>query len=102
MPTWPVASGSLVLGFAVASATGVRPLGGLVLVAAAAWCARRWWSAAGLPTALALLMVYAAAFALSHVIADATGTWPAVVIVATVAGVAAWGLADRRRAAPAT
>src|SRR3954454_12673270 len=30
-PTWPVAAGSLALGFAVAQATGVRPLGGIVL-----------------------------------------------------------------------
>ncbi|MCW2996165.1 MAG: hypothetical protein JWQ18_3660, partial [Conexibacter sp.] len=27
-PTWPVAAGSLAAGFAVAQATGVRPLGG--------------------------------------------------------------------------
>ncbi|MEA2139882.1 MAG: hypothetical protein QOG56_3032, partial [Solirubrobacteraceae bacterium] len=40
--TWPVASGSLLLGFAVAQATGVRPLGGVVLALGAGWCGLRW------------------------------------------------------------
>ena len=101
MPTWPVAAGSLVLGFAVAQATGVRPLGGLVLLAAAAWCATRWRARAGWPTAIALVVLYAAAFAVSHVLADGLGTWGAVLLVAAVVGAAAWAAADRPRVSAA-
>lgn len=104
MPTWPVAAGSLVLGFVVAQATGVRPLGGLVLLAGAGWCVARWRRAAGVPGAAVLLLVYATAFALSHVVADALGTWGAVALAAAVTGLAAWAVADRVRppaAAPA-
>ena len=46
LPTWPVAFGSFVLGFAVADVTGVRPLGGLVLLAGVLWCLPRWWRGA--------------------------------------------------------
>ena len=54
MPTWPIAGGSLIAGFAVADVTGVRALGGLVLVAAAAWLAVRWRARAGTGRAVAL------------------------------------------------
>lgn len=101
MPTWPVAAGSLVLGFAVAAASGVRPLGGVVLAVASAWCAWRWWRQTGLAVAVVLLVVYASAFAASHAIADVIGTWPAVLLVAAAAGTAAWALADRRGPRPA-
>jgi thiol:disulfide interchange protein len=100
MPTAPVAAGSLLLGFAVAQATGVRPLGGVVLLAAVAWCAVRWRAEAGTPAAVALVALYAAAFAASHVLADALGTWGAVVTVAAAVGTAAWVVADRPRALP--
>lgn len=96
LPTWPVAAGSLLLGFGVAQATGVRPLGGLVLVAAAAWCMLRWRRAAGAARAAVLLAVYLAAFVLSHVVADTLGSWPAVLLAAGVSGLAAWALADGR------
>ena len=92
--TWPVASGSLLLGFAVAQATGVRALGGLVLVAGCAWCALRWLRAAGVVRAAVLVAVYVAAFVGSHVVADALGAWPAVLLAAAVAGLAAYVLAD--------
>lgn len=92
--TWPVASGSLLLGFAVAQATGVRPLGGIVLIAGCGWCALRWLRAAGPVRTVVLVAVYAGAFALSHVIADALGAWPSVLLAAAVAGIAAYALAD--------
>ncbi len=93
--TWPVASGSLVLGFAVAQATGIRPLGGIVLVLGCGWCALRWLRTAGAARTVVLVFVYLAGFVLSHVIADPLGTWPAVLLVAAVAGGAAYALADR-------
>ncbi|MCW3016423.1 MAG: hypothetical protein JWO02_3515 [Solirubrobacterales bacterium] len=102
-PTWPVAALSLVAGFAVAQATGVRPLGGLVLVAGAGWCARRWRADVGPARTAGLLGVYLLAFIASHVIADPVGTWPAVAIVASVVGLSTWFVADagRRSATPA-
>ncbi|WP_354698130.1 hypothetical protein [Paraconexibacter sp. AEG42_29] len=101
LPTWPVAAGSLVLGFAVAQATGVRPLGGIVLVLGAGWCARRWLPQTGPVRTATLLAIYFVAFVLSHVIADLVGTWPAVAIVSALAGGAAWLLADTSRHARA-
>jgi hypothetical protein len=94
MLTWPVASGSLLVGFAVAEATGIRPLGGIVMVAAIAWCARRWLRAAGVGRTVALVLVYVAAFAVSHLIADALSAWPSVLLAATVTGLAVWVVAD--------
>lgn len=97
LPTWPVAAGSLAAGFAVAQATGVRPLGGLVLLAGAGWCTRRWLPQVGVGRTAALLGIYLSAFVLSHVIADPVGTWPAVAIVSVIAGGAAWIGADATR-----
>lgn len=94
-PTWPVAAGSLALGFAVAQASGVRPLGGLVLLAGAGWCALRWRERAGPAVTVLLLALYLAAFVASHLIAGAVGTWGAVALVSTLVGAAAWALADR-------
>ena len=91
--TWPVASGSLLLGFAVAQLTGVRPLGGIILVAGCAWCALRWLRA-GRPRTIALVVLYVAAFVLSHVIADTLGAWPSVLLAAAVVGAATYALAD--------
>ena len=96
--TWPVASGSLLLGFAVAQATGIRPLGGIVLIAGCAWCALRWLHAAGAARTGLLVVVYAGSFVLSHVVADALGAWPSVLLAAAVTGTAAYVLADRRGA----
>jgi hypothetical protein len=92
--TWPVAAGSLLLGFAVAQATGVRALGGLVLVAGAGWCAARWLRSAGAARTVALLVVFLGAFVGAHVAADVVGAWPAVLLAAALAGLAAWALAD--------
>ncbi len=101
--TWPVAAGSLLAGFAVAQATGVRPLGGLVLLAGAGWCAQRWMPRVGPPRTALLLGIYLVMFILSHVIADPVGTWPAVAIAAAVTGLSAYTVADaaRRPGAPA-
>lgn len=94
VPTWPVAAGSLVLGFAMAQATGVRPLGGVVLIVGAAWCAVRWHALAGPARAVALVALYVAAFAASHALGDQIGAWAAVAAVSAVVGVAAWATAD--------
>jgi hypothetical protein len=97
-PTWPVAAGSLALGFAVAQATGVRPLGGVVLLAGAGWCAVRWNERVGVGRAVGLVGLYAAAFVGSHVLGHAIGDWPSVAVVSAVVAAGAYAVAD---AAPA-
>jgi hypothetical protein len=99
--TWPIAGGSLALGFAVAQATGVRPLGGVVLLAGAGWCATRWHARVGTGRTAALVGLYATAFAASHALAPLTGAWPAVAVVATVAAAGAYVVSDAADARPA-
>ena len=101
VPTWPIAGLSLVAGFAVADVTGVRPLGGLVLLAAAVWLAIVWRRRIGFARTAALLGLYAALFVVSHVLGDVLGTWGAVLTVAAVMALATWALADRRTVAAA-
>lgn len=96
LPTAPVAAGALIAGYAVASASGSRPLGGLVLLAGGAWCVRAWERRHGRRTALVLGSVGAGAFVLSHVLAPRIGAWPSVLAVAAATGLAAGVLADRR------
>lgn len=92
--TWPLASGSLLLGFAVAQLTGIRPLGGIVLVAGCGWCALRWLRTAGAVRTAALVLLYAGAFVVSHLTADTLGAWPSVLLVAAVVAAATYALAD--------
>jgi hypothetical protein len=101
LPTAPVAAGSLIAGYLVARETGVRPLGGLVLLAAAAYCGREWLRETDPKTTAGLVGVYVAAFAGSHALAPQIGAWPSVLTVAAVSGAASWAFADRRRGVPA-
>jgi hypothetical protein len=97
IPTAPVAAGSLVGGYLVARETGVRPLGGVVLAAGGAWCARRWARSTGAPVAGVLLATYLAGFGASHPLAKKVGAWPSVLSVAGLSAAASWALADRKR-----
>jgi hypothetical protein len=76
-----LAGGSLVVGFAVAQATGAREAGGAVLLAALAVCAVQWRRQAGALAATALVAVYVALFVASHLLARGVGGWPSVVLV---------------------
>jgi hypothetical protein len=102
LPTWPIAAGALLLGFAVADLTGARALGGLVLFLGGLACGLRWRVLLGLPRALALVGVFLAGFALAHPLGDAIGSWPAVLLVAVVVGAVVWRVADAPRAPAAT
>jgi hypothetical protein len=82
----------LPVGFAVADATGVRPLGGLVLAALAVAAVISANAAAR--NAAAFLVVIVVLFALSHVLADPLGTWGAVALVSALAGLAGFFLLD--------
>jgi hypothetical protein len=91
-----VASSSLVAGYAAAATTGVRPVGGAVLIVGAAWCARRWGRDHGWPTAAALTGVGVVAFAVAHPLGQRIGAWPAVLGVAAVAGSIAYAATGLR------
>jgi hypothetical protein len=94
IPTAVVAALTLVVGFAVADLSGVRALGGVVLVAGVVWCVVRARSA-GWPRVAAVAVVGALCFALSHPLGRVIGAWPAVVVAAVVLGVATFVLVDR-------
>jgi hypothetical protein len=80
---------AFIAGFAVAELTGVRALGGVVLLAGGAWCAALSARLAGpVPTA-ALIAIALALFVLSHPLGNAIGAWPAVIACAALAGAAA-------------
>jgi len=98
LPTWPIAAGALLLGFAVAELTGVRAIGGVVLFLGGLACGLRWRLLLGLPRALALVGVFLAGFVLAHPLGDAIGSWPAVLLVAVVVGGIAWRVADAQPA----
>jgi hypothetical protein len=99
--TGPIAAGSLIVGYVVASETGVRPLGGAVLVAAGGWCARAWQRRVGLGTAALLLGIYTAWIRRIPPLAKRIGAWPAVFTAAGVSGAASWVLADRHQGSAA-
>ena len=93
-PTAPIAALTLVLGYLVADLTGVRALGGAVLLAGALFCADRWRRRGSGRTVL-LLGVFLALFVASHLLALAVGAWPAVLTVAAVMWAVAFVLGDR-------
>ena len=93
--TAAVVSVGLIGGWLTARETGVRPLGGAVLVAAGAWAARSWLAKRGPLAALGLSALYATAFGASHPLAKKIGAWPAVLAVTGVAAGAAQAIAER-------
>jgi hypothetical protein len=95
--TATVAAGSLIVGFAVAQLSGLRFLGGLVLLVAGLWCARQWVRLAGRLVMWVLGLTYIAVFVLSHPLGLLIGTWPAVLTVAAIAGASSYLLTGRRR-----
>jgi hypothetical protein len=106
LPSAPVAALSLVIGYAVAAGTGVRALGGVVLLLGLAWCVVLWRASSGTPVAVGLAAAYVVLFVGSHLLALAIGAWPSVVVVSVAMGALAWrladsGRADRARRAPA-
>ena len=92
-----VAGGSLAAGFAVAELTGVRALGGLVLVVAAAVCVLGW-RRSGAAVAIGLVGLYLGLFVASHLLAGPLGAWPAVAVVSAAMAASSY-TADRRRSA---
>jgi hypothetical protein len=92
VPALLLAVASLPAGFAVAVATGVRPLGGLVLAALAIGAVLQ--ARAGTARSVVWLALLLVLFALSHVLADGLGAWGAVAVVTACAGAGAFVLFD--------
>lgn len=90
-------------GFGVAELTGVRALGGIVLLAGGAWCARLALQRAGPAPTAALIAIALALFVLSHPLGHAIGAWPAVFVSGALAATTAvavthiWRKTDARR-----
>jgi hypothetical protein len=95
---------TFIAGFGVAELTGVRALGGLVLLLGGAWCAVLALRLAG-PAATVILGVIALAlFVVSHPLGHVIGAWPAVGVTAALVAGGAVVLTHiwRRTDAPAT
>ncbi|MBO3095918.1 hypothetical protein [Cellulomonas dongxiuzhuiae] len=97
LPVAPVAAVGLVLAFALAQGTGVRWLGGVVLLVTAAVCLALAVPRVGWWRPLAVMVVGLVAFVASHALADVLGAWPAVLAAAAVLGATGWWLVDRSR-----
>ena len=100
--TAPIAATGLIAGYGVAVASGSRPLGGVVMAGFGALCISVWLARDGRRTAGVLTLVGLLAFALSHVVAEVVGAWPAVLLAAAAAAGACWRLSDARTRATAT
>jgi hypothetical protein len=81
----------------VAELTDIRALGGVVLLAGGATCARLALPVAGPARTVALLGVALALFVASHPLGDEIGSWPAVLVSAAAVAAAA-ALLTRRGA----
>lgn len=92
-----VAAIAFLAGFGVAELTGVRAIGGLVLLAGGAWCARAAYRSAGGPATIVLVVVALALFVLSHPLGRVIGAWPAVVVSAALVAAAAAAILARAR-----
>ncbi len=81
-----VAGGSLAVGFAVAQGTGLRWLGGLVLLVALGVCGASWRSRNRLGVVALIAVGYVGLFAVAHVLALGLDVpaWLAVGLVAAV------------------
>jgi hypothetical protein len=96
VPSSLVAALTLVLGYAVAAGTGVRPLGGVVLLVGLAYCWVLWTDRVSTATAVALVVAFGVVFAGSHLLALVLPAWPSVLIVAGLMAGLSWWFADRR------
>lgn len=83
-----LAAATFLAGFGVAELTGIRGLGGLVLLAGGVWCGRLAYGLAGAGPTAALLVIALALFIASHPLGHLIGAWPAVAVSATLVAAA--------------
>jgi hypothetical protein len=91
-----LAAATLIAGFAAASITGNRALGGVVLVAGGAVCAVMWWRMAGPLRAIVAVAIAGAAFVVSHPLGALITSWGAVLLVSALTAVAAYAITRPR------
>ena len=84
-------------GFGVAELTGVRAIGGLVLLAGGAACAAMALPVAGRARTALLLAIALVLFVVSHPLGRAIGSWPAVFATAAVVAAASAALSRPAR-----
>jgi hypothetical protein len=96
--TGALAALGLICGFAVAVATGSRPLGGVVLVLFAVPCMVVWLRRDGRSVAVRLSACGVVAFAASHALGLVIGAWPAVLVVSAAMVWVCWRWSDRHHA----
>jgi hypothetical protein len=98
-PSSLLVAAGLVVGFAVAQGTGIRALGGVLLIGTGLAAARLWVRRRGWLAAVSLGLVYLAAFVLAHVLALGLGVpaWLSVAVVTIAAAGVTYWVADRPR-----
>lgn len=84
-----LAAATFLVAFAVAELTGVRAIGGVILLAGGIWCARLALRLTGATQTVALLIIALALFVVSHPLGKAIGSWPAVLLTASATAAAA-------------
>jgi hypothetical protein len=96
-PTSALVGAGLVVGFAVAQGTGMRALGGAILLGTGLAAARFWVRRRGWAIAVVLGLVYLAAFVLSHVLTLGLGVpaWLSVGLVTLASAGVTYVVADR-------
>ena len=87
---------TLIIGFAVASLTGNRALGGIVLLVGGAVCAWLWWRLAGPWRAASCVAIAGVAFVVSHPLGAVLTSWGAVLLVSAVTAGATYALTRSR------
>lgn len=96
VPTSALVATGLTGGYLATRATGVRPLGGVVLAVCGGLAAQTWARRHGAGTAAALTAVYLAGFGASHPLAKRIGAAGSVAAVTAAASGAAYLVSDRR------
>ena len=89
---------ALIVGFGIASVTGVRWLGGIALIAGAIWCGTKWWQLAGPLRAIIAVLLFGIAFVISHPLGKAIGAWPSVFLLALLTGIFTYAITPQRTA----
>ena len=84
-----IAAATFIAGFGVAELTGVRALGGVVLLLGGVWCVRLASRLAGPAATAGLVVVAVALFVISHPLGHVIGSWPAVIVSAGLVALAA-------------
>jgi hypothetical protein len=92
-----VAAATFLAAFGIAELTGVRAIGGLVLLAGGAWCTRAALPIVGPRATVALLAIALVLLVVSHLLGEAIGAWLAVALSAALIAGAATALVEGHR-----